>query len=205
MLDTALEFVDRHGLAALSMRKLGAELDVEAMTLYYYVPSKAALLDALVDRVSELSRPTAAAAADPPADRLRAFAHALRATLIRHPGVLPLVATRPLHSADSLPFMESSLAGLRATGLTAGQAMDLLNVIGTFVIGHTLAEVGRPPGHEDTAETDLPELDPAEYPNLAEVVATGTGLDQADRFARAVEVLLAGFGGSQLTAAPVTR
>ncbi|MGW0521645.1 TetR/AcrR family transcriptional regulator C-terminal domain-containing protein [Crossiella sp. NPDC003009] len=133
--------------------------------------------DALVERVSELSRPPEPAPDEPPATQLRAFAHSLRATLIRHPGVLPLVATRPLHGAGALPFMEATLARLRAAGLTAAAAMDLLNVLGCFVIGHTLAEV----------------------------VATGAGLDMASRFARAVEVLLDGFGGSQLTGDSVTR
>ncbi|MER6893289.1 TetR family transcriptional regulator, partial [Amycolatopsis sp. NPDC000740] len=51
VVDAALAFVDEHGIAALSMRKLGAELGVEAMTLYHYVPNKEALLDALIDRL----------------------------------------------------------------------------------------------------------------------------------------------------------
>ena len=38
ILDAALEYLDTYGLPALSMRKLGAHLGVEAMTLYYYVP-----------------------------------------------------------------------------------------------------------------------------------------------------------------------
>ena len=45
----ALDFVDQHGLAALSMRKLGAELGVEAMSLYNHVANKDDLLDAVGD------------------------------------------------------------------------------------------------------------------------------------------------------------
>jgi AcrR family transcriptional regulator len=48
MLASALELVDREGLSALSMRRLGAELGVEAMALYRYAASKDALLDGLV-------------------------------------------------------------------------------------------------------------------------------------------------------------
>lgn len=51
MLAAALALVDREGITALSMRKLGAELGVEAMTLYYYVPNKDAVLDGLVNQV----------------------------------------------------------------------------------------------------------------------------------------------------------
>jgi AcrR family transcriptional regulator len=45
MLEAAVRFVDREGLEALSMRKLGSELGVEAMSLYHHVPNKGALLD----------------------------------------------------------------------------------------------------------------------------------------------------------------
>jgi TetR/AcrR family tetracycline transcriptional repressor len=72
--------------------------------------------------------------------------------------------------------------------------MDVVNVLATFTIGHTLAEVGRTPGHEGTEPTwDEAALDPAEFPNLAEVVATRAGLDFDSRFTEAVEILLAGY------------
>jgi len=50
VLDAALDLVDRDGVAALSMRHLGAELGVEAMTVYQYLPNKDALLDGIVER-----------------------------------------------------------------------------------------------------------------------------------------------------------
>ena len=51
VLDAALEIIDRDGLAALSMRRLGAALGVEAMTIYHYVPNKDALLDGVLEEV----------------------------------------------------------------------------------------------------------------------------------------------------------
>ncbi|HEY6737567.1 MAG TPA: TetR family transcriptional regulator, partial [Actinopolymorphaceae bacterium] len=57
VLDAALALVDREGLAALSMRRLGAELGVEAMTLYHHVANKAALLDGLVERIFTFAEP----------------------------------------------------------------------------------------------------------------------------------------------------
>jgi TetR/AcrR family transcriptional regulator, tetracycline repressor protein len=74
--------------------------------------------------------------------------------------------------------------------------MDVVNVIATFTIGHTLAEVGQTPGHEGT-EPDLDqradELDPARFPNLTEVITTRAGLDFDTRFTQAVDILLAGY------------
>ena len=49
VLEEALRFADREGLEALTMRKLGAELGVEAMSLYNHVPNKGALLDGMVE------------------------------------------------------------------------------------------------------------------------------------------------------------
>ena len=51
VLETAVAFADRHGLEALSMRKLGDELGASAMSAYYYFPNKERLLDGMVDVV----------------------------------------------------------------------------------------------------------------------------------------------------------
>ena len=54
----AIRLLDREGLTAISMRRLGEELGVEAMSLYNHVQNKAALLDGLFERVlNELPEP----------------------------------------------------------------------------------------------------------------------------------------------------
>ena len=63
VLQAALALADAGGIEALSMRKLGEAVGVEAMSLYNHVPSKADLLDGLVDLVfSEIELPSGAAA-----------------------------------------------------------------------------------------------------------------------------------------------
>ena len=58
IVDAAVAYVDHDCLESLSMRRLGAELGVEAMSLYRYFPSKAALLDAVVCRMlAEIALP----------------------------------------------------------------------------------------------------------------------------------------------------
>ena len=51
VLAQAVDYIDRHGLRALTMRRLAGELGVEAMALYRYVPSRETLLDAVVETV----------------------------------------------------------------------------------------------------------------------------------------------------------
>src|ERR687893_462530 len=48
VLETAVALADRHGLEWLSMRKLADELGVAAMSLYYHVPNRTALVDAVL-------------------------------------------------------------------------------------------------------------------------------------------------------------
>ncbi|WP_034594541.1 TetR/AcrR family transcriptional regulator C-terminal domain-containing protein [Hamadaea tsunoensis] len=196
VLDAALDYIDAHGLPALSMRKLGAQLGVEAMSLYRHVPNKDALLDGLVDRVMQTAFGDLGEPVGGWAPWVRDFAHALRSALLAHPGVLPLAATRPVNSPEALRMSERWLAAMRTAGLPLGTALDLVNVIATFTIGHTLAEVGQTPGHEGT-EPDLDqragELDPAEFPNLTEVIATRAGLDFDSRFTQAIDIIVAGY------------
>jgi AcrR family transcriptional regulator len=196
ILDAAVRFVDEHGIGKLSMRKLGAELGVEAMTLYYYVPNKEALLDGLVDHVTA-GADLAVRDGEDWAAVLRRMAVSLRSVLLAHPGVLPLVSTRPVLSPSSLDAVEGILAVLDAAGFLPRQGLDALNIIGTFVVGHTLAEAGRTPGHED-ADPDLAafvsELDGSRHPLFAAAVHDGGGTNHAERFDLAVAMLITGIG-----------
>jgi TetR/AcrR family transcriptional regulator, tetracycline repressor protein len=195
ILDAGIAFVDEHGVAALSTRRLGATLGVQGMTLYYYVPSKTALLDGMVERLLQRSAGEMLPGPDAPwPDAMRVMARALRATLLAHPGMLTVIATRPVNTPESIRLLESGLAVLRGQGVPLGLAMDIINAVTTFVIGHTLAEVGQTPGHERTEpDSEPPTVDPAAYPNFAEALATGAGLDFGARFALVLDVLMTGF------------
>ncbi|TCO65437.1 TetR/AcrR family transcriptional regulator C-terminal domain-containing protein [Actinocrispum wychmicini] len=182
VLDAALRFVDEHGLDRLSMRKLGAELGVEGMALYYYVPNKDALLDGMAERVT--------AAIEAPAldlawqEWLRAFAGSMRLALLRHPAVLPLVATRNVMAPEFLAVFERALAVLNA--FQPRQAVHVFNTVTTFVLGHVLAEAGRSDGPPPTF--------PAGYPLIERAVQDGAGdQDDLERFQFAIDALVDGF------------
>src|SRR3712207_3309210 len=79
-------------MRAFSMRSLGTELGVEAMTLYHYFPSKDALLDAVVDRFSAQIDVSPAHDWEGVA---RAFARAFRAAAHAAPATARLLLQRP--------------------------------------------------------------------------------------------------------------
>jgi AcrR family transcriptional regulator len=190
VLAAALELVDEDGLAALSMRRLGARLEVEAMTLYHHVPNKEAVLDGRVELV--LQDAAGEITEDDWRGVLRGYAHRLRATLLAHPAVLPLAVSRSASTPESLRVAERVLGALCAAGFPLGSALDLFNALSVFALGHAAAEAGVPADGAGSAD-GLAGLDPAEFPLLVRAATTGEGTDDAGRFTAAVDALLDGF------------
>ena len=198
VLDAAVALVDSDGLDGLSMRKLGAALGVEAMTLYHYVPNKAALLDGLVEWVVQHSATAPALASGLPWDRaLRRYAETLRTTLLSHPGVLPLFFTRPAVTPQALKALESGLRVLAEAGFALPRALDMINVLSIFVVGHAMAETGPPElsrrgGPRSSAA--LAQLDAGDLPLIIEAARLARDADDQSRFLFGLDALLYGFG-----------
>ncbi|MBK9029997.1 MAG: TetR/AcrR family transcriptional regulator C-terminal domain-containing protein [Myxococcales bacterium] len=142
ILDAAVALLDQDGLPGLSMRRLGAALGVEAMSLYHHVPSKAALLDGIHERIL---------LALPPPPRARTWqafarhqAHALHAALRAHPHAVPLFATRPAATPAATARLERYLAVLVEAGFAPVDALSVIQLLAQLVVGHAMwtSEVG---------------------------------------------------------------
>jgi AcrR family transcriptional regulator len=162
ILRAAVEFIDEQGLQALTMRRLGAFLGVEAMALYRYVPSREDLLDGVVDTVLE------ALHHDPEVhlhakhgwqNYLQRLAHGIRRIALEHPAVFPLMATRPPAAPwirpplRSLRWLESFFSVMADAGFSDDDAVIAYRAYTTFLLGHLLLEVthgnGALPGDDD--------------------------------------------------------
>ncbi len=189
ILETALQIADESGLEALSMRRLGIELGVEAMSLYNHVPNKAALLDGMVETIlDEMPTPGPGGSSS---ERLAEIARALRRALQAHPGALPLFATRPAVTPASLRHVESALGLLRGMGFSPDQSVSALQVLVTFVVGHTLSQVGSARG-DDRSSPRYEELSPAEFPHVIEAAKGLATHDGEAEFAFGIDALLIG-------------
>jgi len=139
---TALALADEHGLAGLSMRKLGNELGVEAMSLYHYVEHKSDLLDAMVDVLfREVKLPYEV----PPSDWELAIREGLRAfyqVLVDHASAHELFALRPARSDDALRVLLWAHERFAAVGLDGAQAHQALHTAVSFVMGHRSFDLG---------------------------------------------------------------
>ena len=190
----AIELVDDEGLDALSMRKLAGRLGVEAMSLYHHVTSKGALLDLMVERVyGEMALDLAAERWQ---DRVANAMAALRGALLSHPNLLPVVATRPVMSADTMGLVELGLATLTDVGFTLERSRQVINVFVSFAIGHALTEAGASPmlfdGYDSQAVTEFrTSISDEELPLVASSIGT-TPEDRTAEFDLGVQCLLEG-------------
>jgi AcrR family transcriptional regulator len=202
VLDAALALADADGIAALSMRRLGAELGVEAMTLYHYLPNKDALLDGIVERVLAEADTTLA---DGRWERaLAGYARSLRAALLRHPGAAPLVATRPAVTPETLRAAERGLALLTGAGFPVGRALDTVNALTLLTVAHAVSEVStaavnaaRAAGSQDYVAG----LDEREFPLLTDAARGSQGTDDEARFEFAIAAFLHGAGAASAASA----
>lgn len=189
---TALAIIDRDGLAKLSMRKLGQDLGADPMAVYHYLPSKAALFDGLVDAVYREIDLTGFDYDAPWREQVTAFLHALRAAVRRHPNALAVLSTRPAYVPAMLGFGEHALDLLTGAGFTTQQAIDMVNCLGTFTIGHVLAEVGEPVGGATATGEELATI-VGDYPRLAAALAGGYEYRPDEQYELGLQAMLDGF------------
>ena len=165
----ALSLVDRNGLRALSMRKLGAELGVDPMAVYYYVPSKEALLDAIVEAVMAEIDLSMVKPGDSAEERIMCAARAYRDVMLAHVNALPILLTRGPATPVAMRPVELLIGVLRGAGLQADHAMAGMNTIAAAVrgvVGMAASHRAEAPEVEFTAQDYLPE----EFPFLLEAV-----------------------------------
>ena len=141
VLEAALRLLDQEGLEGFSMRKLGALLGVEAMSLYNHVESKRALFDGVIELLI-VQAPYPEQPDATPREELWAFAHAFRDVLRAHPRVLPLIATSPLRTSASLAMLDHLLETLHQVQITGVQSIYALQCLVGFIVGHTLLGTG---------------------------------------------------------------
>lgn len=211
IIETAIDFVDRRGLTALSMRRLGKELGVEAMSLYHHVNGREDLLEGIVDRLvtglhlgsdDELRQPTSGWQA-----YLQWLAHAARRLAHEHPNAFPLIATRhpaapwlrpPLRSVQ---VVEDFLTMLISRGFSDARAVGAYRAFSSFLLGYLLLEATvlgaeTSPAEEplDEGTSDVPnadqELNLDNFKHVTRLQAQLSEDHAADEFDQALEDLL---------------
>jgi AcrR family transcriptional regulator len=154
VLDAALAIADADGIEALSMRKLGQSLGVEAMSLYNHVANKAELVAGMVDRVvGEFDLPDDEPRWDDAIRRCAISAHDL---LLDHPWACSLaLIPSDIRIVDGprIRYMEWLLRRLREAGFSPKVAYSGYHTLDSHIFGFTMWQLG----HAAAARTIMPE------------------------------------------------
>jgi AcrR family transcriptional regulator len=132
----AMALADAEGIDRLSMRRLAAELGVEAMSLYHYFAGKDALLDAMLDVVyTEIEVP--------PIDgdwrvSMRRTAISFHDTLLRHRWACGVLMTSVDMSEPRMRHMDTVLRRLREGGLSDTLVDHAYHALDSYTVGFTL-------------------------------------------------------------------
>jgi AcrR family transcriptional regulator len=145
--DEALALIDADGLEEFSTRKLGRALGCEAMAIYWYYPSKDALLDAVVEALvgrigggPSSSAPDESAAGDW-VGALRKVAYAYRRLAHAHPKAFPLLATRRFATDGTYAFLEGLFELARTQGIADRTTARFFRVVSSYCSGVALDEI----------------------------------------------------------------
>jgi len=210
ILAAAVELADTDGVAALTMRALAERLGVEAMSLYYHVANKAALLDGVADAVvGEIL-----GAVPDPGDgddwrtALRTRILAARSVLLRHPWAPPLLTRPGAFGPAAVRYFEGVLAILVRGGFSNDLAHHAIHALGSRAIGFAQELFTPGDAAEDVSEEVLAAME-TELPYLTgmlteishDAASTLGWCDDQAEFEFGVDALLEGLEAARLRSA----
>ncbi|WP_340377785.1 TetR/AcrR family transcriptional regulator [Streptomyces sp. SS7] len=186
--EVTVRLLDAEGLAKFSMRRLAAELNVTAMSVYWYVDTKDDLLELALDAVYEgMELPDPAHQDEDWRDQLRALARSYRALLVRHPWVSPLAGTFLNIGPNNVAFARTVHRVVRRTGLPTHGLAAAISAVFQFVYGFGTIE-----GHFITRSAAVG-LTPDAY--FRQALSTVTQAPEAADVVKESEDIMAARGG----------
>jgi AcrR family transcriptional regulator len=140
VLRAAVTLADRDGIDSLTMRNLAHEVGVEAMSLYYHVANKEAVLDGVVDViVSEINETVSTHNGPNPEEdwkaamRLRILV--AREVMLAHPWAPDVIEKRTNMSPAILLYFEGLLGIFRQGGFSNDLAHHAMHALGSKALG----------------------------------------------------------------------
>lgn len=166
VLDAAVELADEGGIETLTMRRLAEKLGVEAMSLYYHVANKEAILDGVVDAIVEEIEAAVGGFGVP--SELHDWKTAVkgriltaRRVMLLHPWAPAVIETRTNMSMPVVRYFEGLLGLLREGGFSYDLAHHALHALGARALGFS----------QELFEPDDPDQDDAEAAAMFEQMA----------------------------------
>jgi len=195
-MEAAVDLADRHGIESVSMRRLGQELGIEAMSLYTHVRGKDDLLDGMVEVVMG-QLPVRRKRGDWKTLLRRAVLSA-RAVMLRHPWAPAVIETRVAPGPAGLRHYDTVIGILREGGFSLELTHHALHLMGSRLLGFTQDLFDDSPELDGEAAAALATQLGATHPHVAEMILAAThdgglgGCDTNVEFEFALDVVLDG-------------
>jgi len=197
VLRAAIGVADASGIASLTMRKLGVELGVEAMSLYNHVAGKDALLDGMIDSVfAEIDLPTEGIGWR---ESMRRRAVSARAAMSRHRWAIGLMESRTSPGPATLRHHDTVIGTLRGAGFSVAMAAHAFSALDAYIYGFALQEASLPfnsaEGATEVAQGMMADFESGQFPHLTELAvehALQPGYDYGAEFEFGLDLILDG-------------
>jgi AcrR family transcriptional regulator len=203
VVDGALKFLDAEGLDGLTMRKLGAALNVQGGALYRHFPNKEALLDAVADKLIEgVGDPLPDV---PWPDQIHILGDRLRTALLAHRDGARVVAGTYVNGVNTVTATDLAVQVLCEAGLAPTQAGWLAFALFYYVLGHVIEEQAQAhlPADDDWRSRSSRSVTHVS-PQYAQAVDALVRSDPAERFDYGLTVFIEGVA-SQVPSARARR
>lgn len=202
IIDAATRVMDAEGLEAVTMRRLGRELGVEAMSLYNHVEGKDAILTGVLEMVmSQFELPEGSD--EDWIERIRTMSRNFRRLLLAHPRSVPLFTEmdrrEPMTSPSALRPIEVALDTLRTAGLSPEETVHAYRAVVGFILGSVLLEIGGffdPPEDEAHLQAMAATLSAEQMPRLMEMLPALHECDADREFEHGLDFILLGLRAS---------
>jgi AcrR family transcriptional regulator len=171
----SFEVIAAEGLAEFSTRKLAQKLGCEAMSIYHHFPSKAHLMDALVDSAVASMRPIPPELDFIEGQQFAAFEY--RAMGLRHPAFFPYLSVHRMNTPIALGWLDRMIACYRKAGFSDRDAAHYFRQFGYYIIGAVLDETAGYARGPSTAAPVALDVMQRDFPN---VLSAGPHFSQAE-------------------------
>jgi hypothetical protein len=187
--EAAIRLADAEGLGAVSIRRVAAELDARAMSLYDHFASKRDLLVSMHDAVIGemlVAQPL-------PEDWRPAVAVSARsmfAAYVRHPWAIFVTVEKPEPGPNSVKAAKQMARGLATLPLEHGDVWQVQGIVNDYVLGYSFRTVGTV--KPEDMEAAIAPSDVVEFPELATLPDNLRARSSIERFELGLQTVLDG-------------
>jgi AcrR family transcriptional regulator len=198
VIKAGLGVLRKEGIEGVTMRRVAAELDTGAASLYVYVSNREDLLNQMFDAVAaEIELP---GESDPARwrDQLVTLLTAIRDTMDRHPGIARVPLANVPTGPNATRVADRVLGLLRAGGVDERSAAWFIDVVFLYINAASYetaiyAEEGRI--HDDVdaeIQAGFEQLDLTDYPNISSMMPLLMAGSPDERFAFGLQLMING-------------